>query len=114
MEVDQFFNCNSHPIGFLFTALNKQSYFNSNGNGYDGKQNVGGKVIEENLGWDRTSQVIKEAFSEQQGLLSANILYERNTGKCCGYGFVSFEIVVNVKAALIYLNLTMQQLSFHV
>jgi nucleolin len=119
----------------LFTALNKLAEFNSNGNGYDVVQTVGGRVIKVNfpevpkvgkrvqigsnyrgyvdsphkiyagnLGWDMTSQDLREAFAEQSGLLSARVVYERNNGKSRGYGFVSFETAEDVEVALSAMN----------
>jgi nucleolin len=62
------------------------------------------KIYAGNLGWDMTSQDLTEAFAEQPGLLSAKVIYERNSGKSRGFGFVSFETSEDVEAALSNMN----------
>ncbi|CAK8571294.1 unnamed protein product [Lathyrus sativus] len=57
-----------------------------------------------NLGWDMTSHDLRESFAEQQGVLSAKVIYERSNGKSRGYGFVSFETAEDVEAALNAMN----------
>ncbi|XP_058764613.1 RNA-binding protein CP33, chloroplastic-like [Vicia villosa] len=74
------------------------------GSNYKGYVDSPHKIYAGNLGWDMTSQDLREAFAKQKGLLSAKVIYERNTGKSRGYGFVSFETAEEVKAALIAMN----------
>ncbi|TKY53175.1 RNA-binding protein CP33 [Spatholobus suberectus] len=62
------------------------------------------KIYAGNLGWGLTSQGLRYAFAEQPGFLSAKVIYERNSGKSQGYGFVSFETAEDVEAALNSMN----------
>ncbi|KAK7278748.1 hypothetical protein RJT34_23784 [Clitoria ternatea] len=62
------------------------------------------KIYAGNLGWSLTSQSLKDAFAEQLGFLSAKVLYERNSGKSRGYGFVTFETAEDAEAALNAMN----------
>lgn len=74
------------------------------GSNYKGYVDSPHKIYAGNLGWDMTSQALRKAFAKQKGLLSAKVIYERNTGKSRGYGFVSFETAEDVKAALNAMN----------
>ncbi|GAB2272635.1 hypothetical protein Dimus_007457 [Dionaea muscipula] len=57
-----------------------------------------------NLDWRLTSQGLREAFAEQPGVVSAKVIYEWETGKSWGYGFVSFASAEEAEAALTALN----------
>ncbi|KAK2400851.1 RNA-binding (RRM/RBD/RNP motifs) family protein [Trifolium repens] len=81
--------------------LSKRLQMGSNYRGYVDSHH---KIYAGNLGWDMTSQDLKEAFAEQPGLLSAKVIYERNSGKSRGFGFVSFETSEDVEAALSNMN----------
>ena len=58
------------------------------------------KVYAGNLGWRLTSQDLRDAFADQPGVLSAKVIYERDTGRSRGFGFVSFETAEAAQAAL--------------
>ncbi|CAH2064315.1 unnamed protein product [Thlaspi arvense] len=62
------------------------------------------KVYAGNLGWNLTSQGLKDAFADQPGVLGAKVIYERDTGRSRGFGFVSFESAENVQSALNAMN----------
>lgn len=62
------------------------------------------KIYAGNLGWGLTSQGLIDAFANQTGLLSAKVIYERDTGRSRGFGFVSFESDENAEAALNAMN----------
>ncbi|XVF55876.1 hypothetical protein PTKIN_Ptkin06aG0071700 [Pterospermum kingtungense] len=62
------------------------------------------KIYAGNLGWGVTSEGLKDAFASQPGLLSAKVIYERDTGRSRGFGFVSFESAETVEAALNAMN----------
>ncbi|OAY40727.1 33 kDa ribonucleoprotein, chloroplastic [Manihot esculenta] len=62
------------------------------------------KIYAGNLGWGLTSQGLIDAFANQPGLLSAKVIYERDTGRSRGFGFVSFESDENAEAALNAMN----------
>lgn len=74
------------------------------GSNYRGYVDSPHKIYAGNLGWDMTSQDLREAFAEQSGLLSARVVYERNNGKSRRYGFVSFETAEDVEVALSAMN----------
>ncbi|KAJ6749934.1 hypothetical protein OIU85_000550 [Salix viminalis] len=62
------------------------------------------KIYAGNLGWRLTSEGLRDAFANQPGLLSAKVIYERETGKSRGFGFVSFESAENAEDALEAMN----------
>ncbi|CAL1370685.1 unnamed protein product [Linum trigynum] len=62
------------------------------------------KVYAGNLGWGVTSQALKEVFAGQPGYMSAKVIYERDTGRSRGFGFVSFETAADADAALNSMN----------
>uniref|UniRef100_A0A2P2IQ46 Uncharacterized protein MANES_09G044400 n=2 Tax=Rhizophora mucronata TaxID=61149 RepID=A0A2P2IQ46_RHIMU len=62
------------------------------------------KIYAGNLGWGLTSQGLRDAFANQQGLLSAKVIYERETGRSRGFGFVTFETAEDADAAMSALN----------
>lgn len=62
------------------------------------------KIYAGNLGWNLTSQGLKDAFADQPGVLGAKVIYERNTGRSRGFGFISFESADNVQSALSAMN----------
>ncbi|KAF3442758.1 hypothetical protein FNV43_RR16675 [Rhamnella rubrinervis] len=62
------------------------------------------KIYAGNLGWSLTSQGLGDAFADQPGLLSAKVVYERNSGRSRGFGFVSFETAEAAQSALNAMN----------
>ncbi|KAI3417771.1 uncharacterized protein J3R85_014226 [Psidium guajava] len=62
------------------------------------------KIYAGNLGWGLTSQGLRDAFADQPGLLSAKVVYDRDSGKSRGFGFVSFESAEAVESALDAMN----------
>lgn len=62
------------------------------------------KIYAGNLGWGLTSQGLRDAFAEQPGLLSAKVIYERDSGRSRGFGFVTFETAEDAEAALDTMN----------
>ncbi|GLT94816.1 hypothetical protein SLE2022_125370 [Rubroshorea leprosula] len=74
------------------------------GRGYKGFVDSPYKIYAGNLGWGVTSQDLRDAFADQQGLLSAKVIYERGTGRSRGFGFVSFETAGDVEAAITAMN----------
>lgn len=62
------------------------------------------KIYAGNLGWGLTSQGLRDAFAGQPGFLSAKVIYERDTGRSRGFGFVTFETDEDVRAALSAMN----------
>ncbi|KAG2403547.1 ribonucleoprotein [Vigna angularis] len=74
------------------------------GSNYRGFVDSPHKIYAGNLGWGVTSQCLRDAFVELPGFLSAKVIYERNSGKSQGYGFVSFRTAEHVEAALNSMN----------
>ncbi|KAL8132138.1 hypothetical protein AgCh_007870 [Apium graveolens] len=62
------------------------------------------KLYAGNLSWSVTSQKLKEIFADQPGLLSAKVIYDRQSGRSQGYGFITFESAESVESALNELN----------
>ncbi|KAG2263298.1 hypothetical protein Bca4012_014463 [Brassica carinata] len=62
------------------------------------------KIYAGNLGWNLTSQGLKDAFADQPGVLGAKVIYERNSGRSRGFGFVSFESEEDIQSALNAMN----------
>ncbi|KAL3532180.1 hypothetical protein ACH5RR_005701 [Cinchona calisaya] len=62
------------------------------------------KIYAGNLSWGLTSQGLGEAFQDQPGFLSAKVVYERDTGRSRGFGFVSFASAEEVDSALDAMN----------
>lgn len=73
-------------------------------NNYRGFIDSPHKIYAGNLGWGLTSQGLREAFAEQPGVLSAKVIYERDSGRSRGFGFVSFETAESASAALDVMN----------
>lgn len=57
------------------------------------------KLYAMNLAWSLTTQGLKQAFADQPGFLNANVVYDRESGKPQGYGFVSFASAEEMEAA---------------
>ncbi|WCJ34173.1 RNA-binding protein CP33 chloroplastic [Euphorbia peplus] len=62
------------------------------------------KIYAGNLGWTLTSQALRDAFADQPGLLSTKVIYERDTGRSRGFGFITFETAEAAEAALESMN----------
>ncbi|MED6106183.1 hypothetical protein PIB30_002635 [Stylosanthes scabra] len=62
------------------------------------------KLYAGNLGWRLTSEGLRDAFADQPGLLSAKVIYERDSGRSRGFGFITFQTAEDVEAALNAMN----------
>ncbi|MQM19306.1 hypothetical protein Taro_052307 [Colocasia esculenta] len=58
------------------------------------------KLYAGNLSWTVTSDSLRDAFAGCPGLLAARVVYERDTGRSKGYGFVSFASAEDAQSAL--------------
>ncbi|WZZ07455.1 hypothetical protein YC2023_093376 [Brassica napus] len=58
------------------------------------------KLYAGNLGWNLTSQGLKDAFANQPGVLGAKVVYERDSGRSRGFGFVSFGTAQDLQSAM--------------
>ncbi|KAK9668595.1 hypothetical protein RND81_13G070800 [Saponaria officinalis] len=62
------------------------------------------KIYAGNLGWGVTTQGLRDAFADQEGFLSAKVVYERESGRSRGFGFISFSSVEAAESALSAMN----------
>ncbi|WOL16393.1 33 kDa ribonucleoprotein, chloroplastic [Canna indica] len=62
------------------------------------------KVYAGNLGWSVTSQALRDAFASRPGLLGAKVIFDRDTGRSRGFGFVSFASAEECQAAIEAMN----------
>nr|XP_027066498.1 33 kDa ribonucleoprotein, chloroplastic-like [Coffea arabica] len=62
------------------------------------------KIYAGNLSWGLTSQGLREAVQDQPGFLSAKVVYDRDTGRSRGFGFISFASAEEVDSALEAMN----------
>ncbi|KAL6988131.1 hypothetical protein U1Q18_013878 [Sarracenia purpurea var. burkii] len=62
------------------------------------------KIYAGNLSWALNSQGLREAFADQPGLLSAKVIYDRDSRRSRGFGFVTFSSAREVESALNAMN----------
>ncbi|KAF0907470.1 hypothetical protein E2562_017402 [Oryza meyeriana var. granulata] len=58
------------------------------------------KIYAGNLGWGVRADALRAAFEGHSGLLDARVIFERDTGRSRGFGFVSFRTAEDAQAAL--------------
>ncbi|CAL5067002.1 unnamed protein product [Urochloa decumbens] len=68
----------------------------------DGRRRDDGtyKIYAGNLGWGVRADALRAVFEGQAGLLDARVIFERETGRSRGFGFVSFRTSEDAQAAL--------------
>ncbi|XP_072995990.1 28 kDa ribonucleoprotein, chloroplastic [Typha latifolia] len=62
------------------------------------------KIFVGNLSWSVTSENLNEVFQECGNVVGARVLYDGDTGRSRGYGFVCYETKEEMDAALESLN----------
>ncbi|KAK6147268.1 hypothetical protein DH2020_018180 [Rehmannia glutinosa] len=62
------------------------------------------KLYAGNLSWGLTSQALREVFAEQPGFISAKVVYDRESGRSRGFGFITFSSAEEVESALNAMN----------
>lgn len=62
------------------------------------------KLFVGNLSWTVTSESLAQAFKEYGNVVGARVLFDGDTGRSRGYGFVCFSTQQEMEAALQYLN----------
>ncbi|OEL21476.1 RNA-binding protein CP33, chloroplastic [Dichanthelium oligosanthes] len=58
------------------------------------------KIYAGNLGWGVRADTLKAVFEGQAGLIDARVIFERETGRSRGFGFLSFRTLEDAQAAL--------------
>ncbi|KAL6647032.1 hypothetical protein ACP70R_014469 [Stipagrostis hirtigluma subsp. patula] len=58
------------------------------------------KIYAGNLGWGVRADALRAVFEGQSGLLDARVIFERDTGRSRGFGFVSFSTAEDAQAAM--------------
>jgi RNA recognition motif-containing protein len=61
---------------------------------------MGKKLYVGNLGPDTTTPELEALFAEHGTVVSANVILDRDTGRCRGFGFVEMESDAEAKAAM--------------
>ena len=62
------------------------------------------KLFVGNLSWSVTSEGLTEAFQEYGNVVGARVLYDGDTGRSRGYGFVCYSTQQEMDAAIENLN----------
>ncbi|CAL0319052.1 unnamed protein product [Lupinus luteus] len=62
------------------------------------------KLFVGNLSWSVTSESLVQAFQEYGNVVGARVLYDGETGRSRGYGFVCFSTKAEMESALASLN----------
>lgn len=62
------------------------------------------KLFVGNLSWSVTSESLAKAFQEYGNIVGARVLYDGETGRSRGYGFVSYSTKSEMETAIESLN----------
>ncbi|KGN56810.1 28 kDa ribonucleoprotein, chloroplastic [Cucumis sativus] len=62
------------------------------------------KLFVGNLSWSVTSEILTQAFQEYGNVVGARVIYDGETGKSRGYGFVSYSTKSEMETALETIN----------
>ncbi|KAH9615867.1 hypothetical protein KSS87_006093 [Heliosperma pusillum] len=62
------------------------------------------KIYAGNLGWGVTTQSLRDAFADQAGFVSAKVVYDRESGRSRGFGFISFSSAEAAQSFLSSMN----------
>jgi RNA recognition motif-containing protein len=62
------------------------------------------KLFVGNLSWNVTSEILTQAFQEHGTVVGARVLYDGETGRSRGYGFVSYANKSEMEAALTFMD----------
>ena len=62
------------------------------------------KLFVGNLSWSVTNEILTQAFQEYGTVVGARVLYDGETGRSRGYGFVCFSTKAEMESALEALN----------
>ncbi|GAB4834155.1 hypothetical protein Ancab_032419 [Ancistrocladus abbreviatus] len=92
--------------GFAFVTMGSVEEAQEAVRMFDGSQ-VGGRTVKVNFpevprGGERKG--LRDAFAKQPGFLSAKVIYERDSGRSQGFGFVTFSSAEEAESALNSMN----------
>jgi RNA recognition motif-containing protein len=62
------------------------------------------KLFVGNISWDSTEESLKEFFSQVGEVVEVKIIYDRNTGRSKGFGFVTMGSPEEAQKAITELN----------
>ncbi|KAM7529945.1 hypothetical protein LguiB_033355 [Lonicera macranthoides] len=71
---------------------------------YQGFVDTPHKLYASNLSWNLTSEALREAFEGQPGLLSTKVIYDQDSGRSRGFGFITFSSAEEAESALDAMN----------
>ncbi|CAH8391912.1 unnamed protein product [Eruca vesicaria subsp. sativa] len=84
-----------------------RSSFGSSGSGYGGGgggAGSGNRVYVGNLSWGVDDMALESLFAEQGNVVEARVIYDRDSGRSKGFGFVSYNSAQEVQNAIRNLN----------
>jgi len=81
-----------------------RSSFGSSGSGYGGGggsgAGSGNRVYVGNLSWGVDDMALESLFSEQGKVVEARVIYDRDSGRSKGFGFVTYDSSQEVQNAI--------------
>ncbi|XP_010505299.1 PREDICTED: RNA-binding protein CP29B, chloroplastic-like [Camelina sativa] len=83
-----------------------RSSFGGSGSGYGGGSNAGSgnRVYVGNLSWGVDDMALESLFAEQGKVVEARVIYDRDSGRSKGFGFVTYNSSQEVQNAINSLN----------
>ena len=83
-----------------------RSSFGSSGSGYGGgaAAGSGNRVYVGNLSWGVDDMALESLFGEQGKVVEARVIYDRDSGRSKGFGFVTYNSAQEVQNAIQTLN----------
>ncbi|KAM1860936.1 hypothetical protein ACFX13_013044 [Malus domestica] len=90
--------------GFAFVTMSAIEECNAEFAGRSLRVNLSDKLFVGNLSWSATSESLTKAFQEHGTVVGARVLYDGETGRSRGYGFVCYSTKSEMDAALESLN----------
>ena len=85
-----------------------RSSFGSSGSGYGGGggggAGSGNRVYVGNLSWGVDDMALESLFGEQGKVVEARVIYDRDSGRSKGFGFVTYNSAQEVQNAIRTLN----------
>lgn len=83
-----------------------RSSFGSSGSGYGGGSGTGSgnRVYVGNLSWGVDDMALESLFAEKGKVVEARVIYDRDSGRSKGFGFVTYNSAEEVQNAINSLN----------